>query len=307
MTYKQLEYFLAIAEPGNMTLAAQTLNISQPPLSYQLKLLEEELQVKLFNRDGHTLHITNEGRIFQDKAMQILSLTNQSVAFMRYISKKVFGTINIATVPSVCGLILPQSIHKFQLKYPDVKYKIHECNSLRAMELLDNGLVDLAFIRDTFKQECYQIKMVKTPFLKGTKKDFFVAIGSKTFLPNTKQDTIDLEKLIGKPLIIYRRYRRYNKILDNICAEKNISLKIICETDYICSAFYMAEADIGIAVMPYTSAMLYNNKKSLFIKKIDHSEIDSQIYLITKKGTTLSPLSQKYIEQIVSESSTIIL
>jgi DNA-binding transcriptional LysR family regulator len=295
MTYKQLEYFLAIAETSNMTMAAAKLNISQPPLSYHLKILEEELQVKLFNREGHTLQITNEGRIFQDKAMQILALTNQSISLMQNIGKEMFGTINIATIPSVCGSILPKNIYEFQLKYPDVNYKIHECNTFRAMELLDNGLVDFAFVRAPFNQERYQIMMVKNPFLKENQKDFFVAIGSETFLGDTKEDSIDLQKLIGKPLIVHRRYK---KILDSLCEEKNISLQIVCENDYIGSSFYMADAAIGVAVMPYTSAMLFDNKKSLLIKKIEHPTIDSQIYLITKKNTTLPLLSKKFIEQI---------
>ena len=298
MTYKQLEYFLAIAETGNMTMAATKLNMSQPPLSYQLKLLEEELQVKLFSREGHTLHITSEGLIFQDKAMQILALTNQSISLMQNIGKEMFGTINIATIPSVCGSILPKSIHDFQLKYPDVNYKIHECNTFRAMELLDNGLVDFAFVRAPFNQKRYQIIAVKNPFLEKNEKDFFVALGSTKFLADTKDGSINLEDLIGKPLIVHRRYK---KILDNLCEEKNISLQVVCENDYIGSSFYLADADIGIAIMPYTSAMLFENKKSLRIKKIEHPSIDSQIYLITKKNITLSSLPRKFIEQITSE------
>ena len=295
MTYKQLEYFLAIAETSNMTAAAKKLNISQPPLSYQLKLLEKELQVQLFSREGHALHITHEGRIFQDKAQQILSLTNQSISLMQNMNNETVGTLTIATVPSVCGCVLPQSIQTFQQAYPEVHYKIYECNSFRAMELLDNGLVDLAFVRAPFNQERYHAAPVKNPFLKEHQQDFFVAIGASKFFTDTTSSSITLAQLTGKPLIVHRRYK---KILDQLCAEKNISLKIVCENDYIGSSFYLIDAEIGIAVMPYTSAMLYDNKKSLLLKKIEHPSIDSQVYVITKRNSTLPTAAKKFIKQL---------
>ena len=78
MTLKQLTYFLKIAELGNLTKAAQALNISQPPLSYSLKQLETELGVQLFIRDSHNLKITSEGAYLQDKASQILTLVQST-------------------------------------------------------------------------------------------------------------------------------------------------------------------------------------------------------------------------------------
>lgn len=296
MTYKQLEYFLAIAEFSNMTTAAKKLNVSQPPLSYQLKLLEDELDVKLFTRTGRTLHITKEGCMFQDKALQIMELTKQSVSLMKNIGKEMSGTINIATIPSVCGYILPQTIHTFQQKYPSVNYQIHECNSFRAIELLDNGIVDLAFVRAPIHQERYQNHIVQTPFLKKSQKDFFVALGSAEFFEDEQKDSIDLKELAGKPLIVHRRYKN---VLENFCNAEKIPLKIVCENDYIVSSFNMAEANIGIAIMPYTSAMLFDNKKNLLVKKISHPAIDSKIFLITKKNHALSILTEKFIRQFM--------
>lgn len=294
MTYKQLEYFLAIAETSNMTLAAKKLNISQPPLSYQLKLLEDELAVQLFTREGRSLQITKEGRIFQDKAMQILTLTEQSVTLMQHIGKELSGTINIATIPSVCSSILPKNIYQFQQTYPSVNYHIHECNSFRGMELLDNGLVDLAFVRAPIHEEQYHVRIVQTPFLKKTQKDFFVAIGTAEFFQNTSKDPLDLADLEGKPLIVHRRYKN---VLENFYAPKKIPLQLVCENDYIVSSFHMAEAGIGIALMPYTSAMLFENKKNLTVKKIAHPAIDSKIFLITKKNHVLSSIAEKFIRQ----------
>ena len=78
MTLKQLEYFLEIAKMGSVTRAAQSLNISQPPLSLQLKALEEELGAPLFLRDKRRLDITPEGRLLRERAQAILALLEET-------------------------------------------------------------------------------------------------------------------------------------------------------------------------------------------------------------------------------------
>ena len=109
MTLKQLVYFLKITETGNLTKAAQILHMSQPPLSYQLKLLEDELGVELFVRDARNMHITNEGIYLQDKATQILSLLNKTADEIKKISTTGITNINIGTVTSINHNLLPEN------------------------------------------------------------------------------------------------------------------------------------------------------------------------------------------------------
>lgn len=102
MTLKQLEYFLAIAEAGHITAAAKNLNISQPPLSLQLKALEDEFGVQLFERDKRNLTITHEGLILQERAREIIRLVNETVRDLQNMGAEAKGTIHIGTIVSVC-------------------------------------------------------------------------------------------------------------------------------------------------------------------------------------------------------------
>ena len=101
MTLKQLEYFLAIAEAGHITAAAKNLNISQPPLSLQLKALEDEFGVQLFERDKRNLTITREGLILQERAREIIRLVNETVRDLQNMGAEAKGTIHIGTSVSV--------------------------------------------------------------------------------------------------------------------------------------------------------------------------------------------------------------
>ena len=78
MNLKQMEYFVAIVNEGNISTAAKSLHISQPPLSAQMKLLEDELGVVLFERGSRSIFLTEAGKIFYEKALHILHLMNCS-------------------------------------------------------------------------------------------------------------------------------------------------------------------------------------------------------------------------------------
>ena len=118
MTLKQLYYFLKITETGNLTKASKILHMSQPPLSYQLRMLEEELGVTLFVRDARNMQITPEGLYLKDMAIQILGLVDKTIEGMKNISAETSTTINIGMSANSNYNLLPNVIKAFQKKYP---------------------------------------------------------------------------------------------------------------------------------------------------------------------------------------------
>ena len=98
MTLKQLEYFLAIAENGSITKAANSLRISQPPLSLQLKGLEEELGCQLFIRDKKNMIITPKGILLRERAHEIMDKVNETLLLMQSASEEERYTIHLGTI-----------------------------------------------------------------------------------------------------------------------------------------------------------------------------------------------------------------
>lgn len=286
MTIKQLYYFLKIAETGNLTKAAQLLNISQPPLSYQLKLLEEELQVQLFVRDSRHLHITNEGIYLQNKAAQILSLIDKTTNYLKHFSTIVPNTLNIGTVSSINHNILPNIISEYKNSYPNTIFNIYDGSSFRIMELLDNGVIDLGILREPFNHSLYSNKKIKIPGDNNDEGDFFVAAGKEQLFHNDDPKTITLKELAVCPLIIHRRFEE--QFLAD-CQKQQLTPNIISRNDNIITSIEWARNSFGVAVMPYSSSLLISDSE-IKVKKIIDPISFSNIYLIWNKGSKL-PIS----------------
>ena len=137
---KQLKYFLTIAEEGQITSAAKRLHIAQPPLSQQLKNLENELGIELIKRGSRHIELSDAGKILRDRASQILNLSDSTVNEILDLKKGFSGTLKIGTVSSSGTILLNSRMNEFVLKYPDVKF-----------ELYDSSKVDEVLLTKRFK------------------------------------------------------------------------------------------------------------------------------------------------------------
>lgn len=296
MTLKQLSYFLKIAETGNLTKAAQLLHMSQPPLSYQLKTLEEELGVELFVRDARNMHITNEGLYLQDKAMQILSLVDKTTEEIHKISTQSNISISIGTVSSVNHNLLPKLVNKYISQYSNAVFNIYDGSSFRIMELLNNSLIDIGILREPFPKDLYSHLEIR-PDSSVTKQenDYFVAAGfSELFPEHTRSNnTIDLTDLMTCPLIIHRRFE---DIFLAKCQEIHTRPQnITCRNDNIMSTIDWINNGLGLGIMPYTSSLLITNS-NIQVKKITNPYFYSNLYLVWNQGRKLPHYLQEFIK-----------
>lgn len=283
MTLKQLEYFLEIAKMGNVTRAAQSLNISQPPVSLQLKLLEDELGSPLFERDKRHLIITPAGTLLQERAQAILALLEDTVRDVQLISQERQMVIRIATIGSINSLILPQKISQFCNVYPYVNFQVVEGRTESVLSALRENEADIGFVREPFNVTSFHVIPIHNSLLPPGKTDHFVALAKPYFFDQGEGDTIPLESLQGKPLVSHRRYR---EMLATACRKHGFTPHIICENDGIQSSLSWAKAGIGIAIAPYTSAAL-NTDSTLVIRHLDDFNFSPRVCLIWSQSKKL--------------------
>lgn len=150
MDIKQLKYFYVIAEEGQITSAAKRLHLSQPPLSYQLKNLEDELGVKLVERGSRNIKLTDAGLILYKRAKQILSLTKSTVDELKDFNQGTQGTLSIGTVSSSGASLLDSRLSIFHDKYPFINFEIYEGNTYELLEALTKGIIEIAIVRTPF-------------------------------------------------------------------------------------------------------------------------------------------------------------
>lgn len=292
MTLKQLEYFLKIAETGSFTKAAQSLNVSQPPLSYQIKLLEDELNVALFIRDARGLKITEAGLYMQKEAKKIMDAIETMEAGIKKINDDTRVELNIGTVSSINREVLPDIVMKIEQEVPNVQINIFDGSSERVQELVESGKVEIGIIREPFNHHQYNRKriiLIDTPEGEG---DYLVAVGREDLFPTQTSDEITFENLMKIPLIMHRRFE---DIINDICNEKKITPHVISRIDNIISSTDWAKHGVGVAIMPYSSAQVIKDQ-SVVIKKITEPVSYSNLYVIWDKNKTLSDAVKKIVD-----------
>ena len=154
---KDMRAFFAIVEEGNISHAAQRLGIAQPALSRQMKHLEENLHVKLFERGSRRIRLTEAGSLLYNRVENILGMVDGTVREIKEIGNGSKGVIRIGTITTSGAMILPDLIAEFRKIYPEVTFEIWEAEGARIIELLDNRLIEIAITRTQVDSSTYEL------------------------------------------------------------------------------------------------------------------------------------------------------
>lgn len=146
MDLKSLRYFLAIAEDGSISAAAESLNLSQPNISRQMTLLEKELGAKLFERGSRRIVLTEEGTLLRRRAVEILQLADTAVTEIGSAGKDVIGTVRIGCGETDAMRVVARAIRRFSETHPMVRFELHSGNAEDVSDLLERGLVDFGVL-----------------------------------------------------------------------------------------------------------------------------------------------------------------
>ena len=146
MDFRSLQYFIAVAQELNFTRAAEKLQMSQPPLSSQIKALEEELGVQLFIRGKRRLTLTEAGTLLLQRAVQMMELSEKTRRDLSSLGNELSGTICLGMVEGRAPYLAARWIAGFQEEYPLVRYELWNGSSDDVLDQLHRGLADLAVI-----------------------------------------------------------------------------------------------------------------------------------------------------------------
>lgn len=143
-----LRYFLAVVDEGNITSAAELLQISQPTLSRQLKNLEDELGVTLFHRGPHQISLTPEGRLLQERAQELVRLADKMEREVRELHGSLSGMIAISCAESRSMEWLSRCMSAFRERYPEVGFEVRSCTADVTGDRLEQGIADLGLVTE---------------------------------------------------------------------------------------------------------------------------------------------------------------
>lgn len=286
MDLRALHYFVVVAEELNITRAAERLKMSQPPLSNQIKGLEEELGVPLFVRGKRRLTITEAGRLLYRRARQILELsdqTQQELMSMEGLS----GDLNISLVEGRAPYLLSRWIAGFRQEFPRVAIHLWNGSGDEVIERLQRGLADIALLATPYNAEQLEgFSVGREPWVAMMSREHPLAGEEGAFLP--------LRKLVGQPLFIPNRRSRAEAIrawFAEIEKEPTIAGDL---SNYI-DAVALSEQNAGICIYPMTT---YNVSNLIVTKIITESARQVEYALVWKRNDRQTELQQEFINYV---------
>ncbi len=273
MEIKQIKYFYEIANTGSINETAKRLNMSQPPLTYQIHQLEEELQIQLFERSQKGVSLTPAGKLFYDRCQNILNYLDSTQQEMKQFGQK--ETLRIGITHTTLPILMPY-FHKFTNIHKDVHYEIQDAITYTLLNYLLDGIVDIAIVRSPVRLDGLNHLKIKS--------DTMIAISNKK-----SKDTITLSNLKNTPLMIYRRYE---DLILKAFQSKNIQPDIFCLCDDARDQLLWAKEGLCTAIFP-KSMMAYC--KDLYVQDIKDDNLNTDIYLVWPAQKKVSSLVQDFI------------
>jgi DNA-binding transcriptional LysR family regulator len=234
MEIRRLRYFVAVAEELSFTRAAERLHIAQPPLSIQIKALEQEVGARLFDRDQRHVYLTQAGKHLLDRARGILASVETAKAEVRCAELGEVGSLHLGYASSAMFTSsLTWAIKQFQSGFPHVLLTLHEMTSLDQLNGLHYRTLDAGILRKSD---------VRAPLVAAMANDHALA----------KKRAIRIGDLRDQPLIMYPRESGiglYWQVL-RLCAGAGFRPQIAREVQELTTIIGLVDAGVGIAIVP---------------------------------------------------------
>ncbi len=288
MDIRVLNYFLTVAQEENITKAAMLLHLTQPTLSRQLMQLEEELGVKLFQRSNHSIYLTDEGRIFQQRAQDIVSLVEKTQNELHQKEAKLTGTIAIGcgemhSVQEIAALIT-----SFQEIYPSVKFELYSGNNEDIKLQMEQGTLDLGLLLEPVQVEKYNFIRMKT-------KEQWGALVYQD-IPLAKQKTIKPGDLVGTPVVTVHLNTPVHRELAIWSGDHAKKMESCATYNLLYNAMVVARKRRGVAICVKLDCQYDQMKFIPFEPKLELTSI-----LAWKERKTYAKATAKFI-QFVKDS-----
>jgi len=286
MDLKQLKYFMTIVKEQQITAAAKQLNMTQPPLSHQMKLLENELGTQLFRRGSQFIELTDGGRLLARRAQQLLDLAETTTREIGELSQTLQGTLSIGTISSSGSILLSPGMQNFHREYPHVHFEIHDANTYQLIEELEKGIIEIGIVRTPFNTSQFNCRFLNT--------EPMAAFMTEELDWCPERETITIEELHKRPLIIYRRFQQ---VLQTVFDQKQITPEIYCRNDDARTTILWANAGLGIGIAP-SSAVELAAHEHLHCKTIDDPSIETHIAVVWRRNSPLSKVGEQFLNAL---------
>jgi LysR family transcriptional regulator, hydrogen peroxide-inducible genes activator len=292
MELHQLRYACAVADIGSFSRAAERCQVAQPSLSQQVLKLEEELGVKLFDRLGRGVRLTDAGRAFLPHARTILEEVDLARASVAVNDTAVRGSVTLGAIPTVAPYLIPRYTADFARRYPDARLRIVEETTPVLIEGLRNLSIDFALLALPLRHKDLELQPIRTERL-------FAALPKEH--PLAASDSLALADLRGESFVVLRDGHCFRDLSLSICRSANVNPNIAFESGQFSSILGMVAAGIGLSLVP--DMAVDRNTGCRYVPLRDHRAVRT-IVLASLRGRSFNRVQQALAAGVKKRSDT---
>jgi DNA-binding transcriptional LysR family regulator len=287
MELRQLECFIAICEELHFTRASEKLGITQPTLSYQIKLLEDDLGMPLFNRIGKKITMTEAGSLLRNHCGTIFSSlagAREEILELQHIER---GTLSIGVLIGEINELVSGLLIDFHNRYPKVQIKLYGVEDV-VEPLVDNDLDFAVTILPLEDERFRKVSLYEEEFYFVMKEDHSLS----------KNKSIALEEVTKTPVIMFPPTHRCRKMIDLACSVQGFDLNPKIETSTIESLLMLVRSGAGISILSKTLLELYPYPE-LKVIPLTKPNLKREVGVIYLKDRYMGKAAKEFIELLV--------
>jgi DNA-binding transcriptional LysR family regulator len=288
MTLQQLTYFLAAAEHGSFSAAAQSLFLAPPSLSDQIRRLEAELGVTLFARGGRGLDLTEAGRLFHPHAERTLAAAQEAAESVREVRDITGGTVTFGTFGSAHHYLLGGLVQDFRRRHPDVRVRVIGQNSAEVADAIRDGRLEAGLVALPIEDAGLEVR----PSIR--EENHYVSAS-----PQRLERPKTIEDIAAAPLILYdARWGAVDPMrrqLTERAQRAGVRLDPQIEVEYMTAALDLASRRLGDTISSPSVLVTRGFSRSLGSVSLDPPLYETFAF-VTRRGARISPASRAFME-----------
>jgi DNA-binding transcriptional LysR family regulator len=296
MELRHLRYFVAVAEETSFTRAAQRLHVAQPALSVQIRRLEQDLGVELFDRSRRTIRLTEAGALLLTEARRILALVDETVDVVRRTDAGAVGSLSIGFVPSAANAALPPILRRFAAGHPGVVLHLREMAPDDLVRSLHEGRLDVCFLYLPFDDPSLEHTVVsREPFVAALPEGHPLAARKTIHVRALRDESFILPARHGMPGL-------HAQVVE-ICASAGFTPDAVQESVWLVQTIVgLVAAEVGVALVP-SSAEALSRRGVAYRPLRGHTPHEVALAALWRRQDRPAVL-RAFVEQLVAPSQS---
>lgn len=297
MDFKQLQYFLCVVEQGSFTRASRLLDVAQPALSRQVRLLEVEVRHNLLIRNGRGVTTTDAGKLLVEHARRILHQVEMAHEELGRVRGNMTGHVTVGLPPSLSKLMAVALISEFRHRLPGATLSISDGLSVSMQEWLVSGRLDIALLYKP--QPSPDINTV--PVM--DEELFLIGPASR----KSQSLPVTLKEVATLPLVIPRRPHEIRMLVESKMSEIGCKPNIALEVDGVPAILDLLADGAGYAILPLYAIAIYSKSDAYLFRRIVEPSLGSMLAIATSSRRPTTPTQEAVLKLIQDVCSSVVI